>query len=69
MLEGHLPLQQCIEFLLELFLVKKLTAHDAVHLRAQFGDAILIGELHLGLPADQSRKDAFAKREIGAGRD
>ena len=41
----------------------------AVDLRAQFGDAIFIGELHVGLPADQPGEDILAKGEIGAGGD
>ena len=69
MLQRRLPLQQAVEFFLELLLVEQLAAHDAVDLRAQFGDAILIGKLHLGLPADQPREDIVAKCEIGAGRD
>ena len=69
LLQGRLPLQQCVELFLELFLVEQLAAHDAIDLRAQFGDAVLIGKLHLGLPSDQAGEDIVAKREIAAGRD
>ena len=41
----------CVELLLELLLIEQLPARRAVDLRAQFGDAVLIGELLLGLAA------------------
>lgn len=49
--ERCLPLKQCIEFFLELLLIEELATHDAVDLGAQFGNAILIRELHFGLPS------------------
>ena len=68
-LERRLPLQQRFELLLELLLIEQLPAGDAVDLRAQFGDAVLIGELHLGLAADQAGEHVVAEGEIGAGQD
>ena len=68
-LQRRLPLEQCVELLLELLLVEQLPAGDAVDLRAQFGDAVLIGELHFRLAADQPRQHVLAEGEIGAGRD
>jgi hypothetical protein len=62
-------LKQAVEFLLELLLIKHLTAHDAVDLRAQFGDAIFVGKLHFGLPPDQPGQDIVTKCEVGAGCD
>jgi hypothetical protein len=44
-------------------------AHDAVDLRAQFGDAIFVGNLHFGRPNDQPGQDIVAKCEVGAGCD
>ena len=55
LLQRRLPLQQLLELLLELLLVEQLPAGDAVDLRAQFGDAVLVGELHFRLAADQPR--------------
>ena len=56
-----------LELLLELLLVEQLPAGDAVDLRAQFGDAVFVGELHFGLTADQAREHVLVEREIGAG--
>src|SRR5262245_55306909 len=56
-----LPLKQCIEFFLELLLIEELATHDAVDLGAQFGNAILIGELHFRLPSHQSGQDIVTK--------
>jgi len=44
-----------------------LTAGGAVDLGAQFGDAVFIAVLHLGLTGDQPRQDVIAEREIGRG--
>jgi len=49
--------------------VSSLAAHDAVDLRTQFGDAILVGELHFGLPTDQPGQNIVTKCKVGAGRD
>ena len=51
--ERRLPVQQIVEFLLELLLIEQLAAGGAVDLGAQFGDAVFIGELLLGLARDQ----------------
>jgi hypothetical protein len=45
-----------------------LPARGAVDLGPQFGDAVFIGVLHLGLAGDQPGQDVVAKREIGRGR-
>ena len=57
-----------VELLVELFLIEQLAAGGAVDLGAQFGDAVFIGVLHLGLTGDQPGQDVVAKREIGGGR-
>ena len=67
--KGRLPLKEAVEFFLELLLVEQLAAHDAVDLRAQFGDAIFVSKLHFGLSADQAGEDIVTKCEVGAGRD
>ncbi len=64
-----LAAHQVIELLLELFLVQQLAAGGAIDLRAQFGDAVFIGELLLGLARDQALEDIVAEREIGRGGD
>ena len=56
-----------VEFLVELFLIEQLAAGGAVDLRAQFGDAVFIGVLHLRLTGDQAGQDVVAEREIGRG--
>ena len=57
-----------VEFLVELFLVEQLAAGGAIDFGAQFGDAVLVGVLHLGLAGDQPGQDVVAEREIGRGR-
>ena len=57
-----------VELLVELLLVEQLAAGGAIDLGAQFGDAVFIGVLHLGLAGDQPGQDVVAKREIGGGR-
>ena len=64
-----LPAQNLIELLLELLLVEQLAARDAVDLRAQLGDAVLVAELHVGLAGDQPGEYVLAEGEIGGGRD
>ena len=49
--QRRLPAQDLLELLLELLLVEQLAAGDAVDLRAQFRDAVLVGELLLLLAA------------------
>ena len=57
-----------VELLVELLLIEQLAAGGAVDLGAQFGDAVFIGVLHLGLTGDQPGQDVVAEREIGRGR-
>ena len=63
--EHRLPAQNLLELLLVLLLVEKLAAGDAVDLCAQLGDAILVAELHVGLPGDQSGQHVVAEGEVG----
>ncbi len=69
LLECGLSLQQCVEFLLELLLVEQLAAGDAVDLRAQLGDAVFVGELHLRLAGDEAGEHVVVEGEIGSGHD
>ena len=57
-----------VELLVELLLVEQLAAGGAIDLGAQFGDAVFIGVLHLGLAGDQPGQNVVAEREIGRGR-
>ena len=66
MFQCHLPLTQPVELLFDRFLVEKLPADDAVHLRAQVSNMVFIGDLHLGR---WGREDDIAKREISTGCD
>ena len=59
--QRRLPAHDLVELLLVLLLVEELAARDAVDLRAQVGDAILVGELHLGLPGDQAGQHVSRK--------
>ena len=52
--QRRLPAQQIVELLLELLLVEQLAAGGAVDLGAQFGDAVFVGVLLLGLARDQA---------------
>ena len=65
LVEHRLPPQDLLELLLVLLLVEKLAAGDAVDLCAQLGDAILVAELHVGLPRDESRQHVLAEGEVG----
>ena len=58
----RLPAQQIVELLLELLLVEQLPAGGAVDLGAQFGDAVLVGVLLLGLARDQAFEHVVAGR-------
>ena len=58
---------ELLELLLELLLVEQLPAGDAIDLRAQLGDAVLVGELLLGLARDQPVEHVVAEGEIGRG--
>jgi hypothetical protein len=60
-----LPSQDLIELLVELFLIEKLSSGNPVHLRAQFRNTILIGDLHFSLSGDQTGKNIIAECEIG----
>src|SRR5262249_35858161 len=66
-LQRRLPAQNLVELLLVLLLVEQLAARKAVDLGAQFGDAILVAELHLRLARDQPGEHVFAEGEIGGG--
>ena len=68
-LQRRLPAQNLIELLLVLLLVEQLAARKAVDLGAQFGDAILVAELHLRLARDQPGEHVLAEGEIGGGAD
>ena len=57
------------KFFLELFLIEQLAAHDAIDLRAQFGDAIFVGKLHFGLPTDKPCQDVVTECKVGTGCD
>ena len=67
LLQHLLAAHQRLDFALDLLLIEQLPAGDAVDLAAQFGDAILIGELHLRLTADQAAEDIVLEGEIGTG--
>ncbi len=56
-----------VELLIELFLIKQLTARGTVDPGPQFGDAVLIGVLHLRLARDQPGQNVVAKGKIGRG--
>jgi hypothetical protein len=57
-----------LELSLELLLVEQLPAGGAIDLRAQFGEAVFVGELLLGLTRDEPSECVVAEREIGRGR-
>jgi hypothetical protein len=52
-----------------LLLVQQLAPGDAVDLRAQLRDAILVAGLHVRLPGDQAGEHVLAEGEVGGGRD
>ena len=55
-----------VELLVELFLIEQLPAGGAVDLGAQFGDAVLVGVLHLRLARDQPGQNVVAEEQIVA---
>ncbi len=67
LLQHALLAHDLFELLLELLLIEQLARGDAVDLGAQFGDAVLVGELHLGLAGDQPLQHVVVEGEIGAG--
>ncbi len=67
--QRRLAAHQVVKLLLELLLVEQLAAGGAVDAGAQFGDAVLVGVLLLGLPRDQASEEIVAESEIGRGRD
>ena len=69
LLERRLAAGQIVELLLKLFLVEQLPAGGAVDLGAQFGDAVFVGELLVGLMRDQGAQHVVAEGEIGRRRD
>src|SRR3974377_1404264 len=62
--ESRLTAQNQFEFLLVLLLIEQLPAGNAVNLGAHLGDAILITELHFGLPGNEPGQYVLAEREI-----
>jgi len=46
-----------------------LAAGQAIDLRSQLGDAVLVGVLHVRLSGDQPGEEVVAEREIGGGGD
>ena len=67
LLQHALLAHDLFELLFELLLIQQLARGDAVDLRAQFRDAVLIGELHVRLAGDQPLQHVVMKGEIGAG--
>ena len=67
--QGGLTTQNLFELLLVLLLVDQLATGDAVDAAAQLGDAVLVAELHLGLPGDEAREHVLAEGKVGGGRD
>ena len=67
--QSGLTTQNLFELLLVLLLVDQLAAGDAVDAAAQLGDAVLVAELHLGLPGDEAREHVLAEGKVGGGRD
>ena len=65
-LQCSLPAQDRIELLLELLLIEELPAGNAIDLRAQFRDAILIGDLHMRLTRDQAGEHIVAEGKIAS---
>ncbi len=66
--ERRLAAQQILELLLKLLLVEKLAAGGAIDPGAQFGDAVLVGVLLVGLTRHQAPEEIVAEGEIGRGR-
>ena len=67
--QGGLTPQNLFELLLVLLLVDQLATGDAVDAAAQLGDAVLVAELHLGLPGDEAREHVLAEGKVGGGGD
>jgi hypothetical protein len=53
--------------MLELLLVEQLAVREAIDLRPQFRDAVLVGILHMSLARDQAPQHVLAECEIGRG--
>ena len=68
-LQHRLAAHDLFELLIELLLVEELAAGQAVDLRAQLGNAILVGVLHVRLAGDQPGQEIVAEGKIGGGRD
>ena len=64
--ERRLALQDLLELLFVQLLIEQLPAGDAVDLRPQLGDAVLVAELHVGLSRNEPGQDVVAEGEIGA---
>src|SRR6516162_9589452 len=67
--EGRLPAHQIVELLLELLLIEQLPAGCAIDACAQFGDAVLVCALQIGLPRDQALEEIVAESKIRRGCD
>ena len=62
-----LLLHQLLDLLLHDLLVEELAAGDAIDLRAQRGDAVLVVMLHAGLACHGGADQVVAQDEIGGG--
>ena len=56
------------ELSVELLLIKQLAAGGAIDPRAQFGNAVLVGVLHIGLARDEPCQHVVAEGEVGRSR-
>jgi hypothetical protein len=59
--QGRLAAKDLVELMLVLLLVEELPARNPVDLRAQFGDAVLVAELHLRFARDQACQHVVAE--------
>jgi hypothetical protein len=53
--------------LLELLLIEQLPTRGAIEPGAQFGDAVFVGVLLLGLPGEQAAKNVVAECKLSGG--
>ena len=67
-IQRGLAAHDLLELLVELFLIEQLAAGGAIDPGAEFGNAVFVGVLHLGLARNQPRENVVAKGEIGCGR-
>ena len=66
-LQRSLAPQQVLKFLLELLLIEQLPTRGAIEPGAQFGDAVFVGVLLLGLSGEQAAKHVVAECKISGG--